>query len=226
MLLEAAVFPMPVLGVAIRRWAPGFYDDAKIGGVRLVETVTAGFQEPYAFSVFFGNVVHFTRPGEARVGTNKGHMGFLLSFATEHIKRSLLIEDRSYEIEWKMKGDRVFVDDRLSWSFRIGGKIHENPDIADSVTLGLRRSNIDFNRPFLSGVKNTSVEAKFDFAARDLRPLHLELVFGKAYPLKSRRVSLRLEAGVIREYRRLYTGALAGGDVDETTLVVRPKVSF
>ena len=62
--LEAAVFPMPNLGVYLKDDANDFYKSADIySDLNIVKAVTAGFEEPYAFSVFLGNVMKFTKPG-------------------------------------------------------------------------------------------------------------------------------------------------------------------
>ena len=58
LLLEASVNPMPCLGVLIKENAQDFYEDAEVAdGINLVRVVTAGFEEPYALSMFLGNVV-------------------------------------------------------------------------------------------------------------------------------------------------------------------------
>ena len=57
-LVEASVNPLPVGGWATRKWAPGFYEDATFRSTNLVQALTQGFPEPWAVSVFFGNVVN------------------------------------------------------------------------------------------------------------------------------------------------------------------------
>ncbi|HEX9078512.1 MAG TPA: hypothetical protein VF795_02915, partial [Desulfuromonadaceae bacterium] len=152
MLVELAVMPMPLAGVALKKYTPDFYRGFNVGSsdLNLLESVTAGFLEPYAISFFFGNMVNFVRPGEDKVGTNKGYMGYMVSYSNEHIKNNVLIPDNNVEAEWKMKGERDFRDDKLSWSFRIGAKLHQNPDITNSYYLGFRRNNLDFKADFLS----------------------------------------------------------------------------
>src|SRR5215471_17305808 len=58
--LEASVYPMPLAGVWLRKDYPDLYDRAP----SLIQAVTAGFQEPWAISTFFGSQMKFTRPGE------------------------------------------------------------------------------------------------------------------------------------------------------------------
>ncbi len=227
MVLEAAVFPMPVLGVYLKKNHPQFYDSTGIGAdLNVIESITAGFQEPYAFSVFFGNVVNFVKPDEKRKGTNKGYMGYLLSYATEHIKNNRLISDNSFEVEWKMKGDRIFKDDKLSWSFRIGSKVHDHPNITNVAYLGLRRSNLDFNSPALSWFKNSSFDIRFDFSLKNSQLIRQEYVVGKKYPFKKQHVALRFDVGMIWESNDKYTGPLRDNDFHNFILVFRPNLQF
>lgn len=227
LVLEAAVFPMPVLGVYLKKNHPDFYGDFGTGrDFNLIESVTAGFPEPYAFSLFLGDVVEFAKPGEEHRAINKGYMGYLFSYAVDHIKNNQLIGDHSYEVEWKLKGDRLFDDDKLSWSFRLGTKIHENPDITNAAYLGIRRSNLDFAAGFFSWLANSSIDFRWDFSLKDGDLLRQEYVLGKTYPLHHPHVALKLDLGFIWESNRQYTGALSDRDFHNYTLVFRPNLEF
>ncbi len=104
LIVEAAVFPMPVAGVAVKSNASGVYRGARISdNFNLVKAVTAGFEEPYALSFFMGDVVSFTSPGEKHRSGNFGYMGYLVSIGNYHIKDNELVKDTSVEIEWKIR---------------------------------------------------------------------------------------------------------------------------
>ena len=76
-LLEFSINPMPVLGAAIRHNSDHFYRQAQFSNdLNIVEILTAGFEEPYAVSLFMGNMVAY---GESEAGKNKGFMGYLIS---------------------------------------------------------------------------------------------------------------------------------------------------
>ena len=84
---EASIYPMPILGVWLRKDHPTFYDIAP----SVIQAVTAGFQEPWAVSAFFGSQMKFTRPEESERGTNRAHLGYLLlgrmqSHGNDHLK--------------------------------------------------------------------------------------------------------------------------------------------
>jgi hypothetical protein len=229
LVLEASVYPMPALGVYLRSHHPSFYDSAHLGGgsdLNLVKAVTAGFQEPWAVSIFFGNQMKFSRPGETERDTNRGYMGYLFSAGKKHIKENVLIDDDWAELEWKMKGERKFDVDRLNWSFRIGAKVNRNPDIADTIYFGVNRSSLDFTSPFLSFLANSTVKLFTEIPNNRVTLLRQELVFGKKYPIESARLAWELDFGLIYEQASKYSGALSPLAKTSYTLVFRPNIVF
>lgn len=227
LLLEASIFPMPILGTYLKTNNRSFYNSAGSGDdLNLIGSLTAGFQEPYSFSVFFGDVVTFVKPGEPRNASNKGYMGYLFSFADKHIKDNVLITDKSLEIEWKMKGEKNFYNEKLSWSFRLGAKLHENPEIADVGYIGLRRSNLDFHSSALSWLKNSSFDLKWDFALRDGDVLRQEYIIGKKLPIVDYNFAFKIDFGLIWQSHRSYSGSLRDTDNNSLTVLLRPNIQF
>jgi hypothetical protein len=230
LILEASVNPMPMLGVWMRREHPDGYDDATVGGgrteVNIVQSVTAGFQEPWAMSVFTGSQMKFSRPGETERATNRGYMGYLVSVGKKHIKDNIQIDDDWAEVEWKMKGERIFRDERLTWSFRVGGKFNRNGDIADTVYLGISRSSLNFRMPFLSFLDNSRINLFTEIPNDHLTLLRQEIIFGKKYPIASRRLAWELDFGVIYEHGSKYAGELSALGKTSYTLVLRPNLVF
>src|SRR5262245_41125069 len=220
--LEASLYPMPVAGVWLRKEYPDLYDRAP----SLIQAATAGFQEPWAVSAFFGSQMKFTRPEESQRGTNRANLGYLVSGGTKHIKSNVLIADNWVEAEWKMKGERVFKEDRLEWSFRAGGRYNGNRDIADTFHLGFRRSNLDFKAPFLSWLDNSRVDLLTELAVDGLTLLRQEVIFGKKYPLESRKYALEFDFGLIYERASKYSGDLAPLAKTAITVVFRPNIVF
>jgi hypothetical protein len=150
----------------------------------------------------------------------------MISYSNEHIKRNTLVPDHNLEIEWKAKGERFFSDEKLSWSFRLGSKIHENPYISNTLYLGFRRSNLDFSAAFLSLFNNSSIDFRWDFSVEDGRLLRQEYVIGKKIPTKSWRMAFRVDAGVIWEDQAKYKGKLRDHDYPNITAVLRPNIEF
>lgn len=225
LLIEASVYPMPLLGTWLKRHSPGFYD-TRVGGIDIVPAVTAGFQEPWAIAAFVGSDMRFSRPGEERRDTNRGYMGYLLAAGDRHIKDNRLIDDDWLEFEWKMKGERIFVGERLLWSFRAGARWHGNADVADTVYLGIGRSDTNYQLPILAWLNNTNVALTTEFDQQGLGFLRQEVIVGKKFPLRRYFSAVQIDAGVIFEKRSKYRGALAEEGSGGTTLVLRPNLEF
>lgn len=116
MLVEASVYPMPLLGTYLKGHHPNFYGQERFGrysNVNIIESATVGFQEPWALSVFFGNIAEVVRPGENRKGSNIGYAGYLVSAGSKHIKSNDIIDDHWLELEWKIKGKVDYPDEKL-----------------------------------------------------------------------------------------------------------------
>jgi len=228
MLLEASIYPMPILGTYLKGHRPGLYKEGQIGkgGINFFESATAGFQEPWAVSAFFGNIANLVRPGETRTGSNLGYTGYLISGGTKHIKNNVLIDDNWYEIEWKIKGKRNFPGEKLNWSFRFGWKYHDNPNIADVTYFSIYRSNLDSHAPFLAWLKNSSLDLKVQFSQHDKHPVREEFIIGKKYPLNEKGLSASLDIGFIWESPDEYKGILRDRDTSSLTLVFRPSLEF
>lgn len=226
LLLEASVYPLPLAGTWLRRKEPGLYDDAQLrGDFNWIESATGGFPEPAAVSLFLGSAMNLVRPGERRRGTNKGHVGYLLSAGDRHIRNNLLVDDDWYELEWKLKGEREFEGDRLSWSFRLGTKRHSNDEIADTVYVGLRRGNLDYRAPFLAWLTNSAATFQVEATTDGVALARSELLLEKRYPIERWGFALALEGGFVYQNDRAYTGSLRDDD-DNFIFVLRPNLEF
>jgi hypothetical protein len=228
LVLEVSLYPMPVLGVLTRKHAGGFYDDSEVlEDLNLVRAVTAGFEEPLAVSLFLGDVVHFSRPGGEETSGNKGYMGYLFSAGSQHIKDNRLVEDDWYEVEWKIKGDRVVPRGSLHWSFRVGTKMHGNRDIRDVVYFSIRRSRIDFVASAGSLLKNSGFEYTYAMDNSGFDPVSHYFFVDKKWPMKSAKAALTLALGFIWDSERKYSGSLGEEDEgDNFQLVIRPNIEF
>lgn len=229
MLLEASIYPMPLAGVYLKKNHRGIYDSADFGnGFNLIDSVTAGFEEPYALSAFFGNVVDYAAPEATRGEINRGHVGYLLSAGNYHIKANELIADDWFELEYKLKSDRHYRDHRLSMSYRIGIKLHHNPDITDVVYLGLRRNHLDYDAPtrWLPLLENSNIAYRVSADTRDFVLVDQELTVGKKWPLKRYGAALALDVGLVWYSQRKYSGALADTGRDHLTVILRPTIEF
>ncbi|MFO0583417.1 MAG: hypothetical protein U0229_14195 [Anaeromyxobacter sp.] len=223
MILEASVNPLPSAGLLLRRW-DGLYEGAQLNpNLNLVQTFTAGFEEPGAGSIFLGNVARFDVKGRDDVH-GRAYVGLVASSGFWHIVDNVAVKDPWAELELKLKGDRKTALSQLSWSFRVGTKIHSNSEVTDVLFVGLRRSRLDPDDHDNFLLANSGIEYRFDMS-RHGKPLRHYLVVDKKIPLGRRRVALVLGVGMLWEARGAYSGALEAS-TERVRLLVRPNIQF
>lgn len=228
MVVEASVYPLPSLGSYLKSHSPNSYSQAEIGhsGINLFESATAGFQEPWAVSAFFGNVAKLKRPKEERHGNNYGYTGYLFSAGNKHIKNNMLVADDWYELEWKIKGKIDYPDDKFSWSFRVGARFNTNKDVNDVTYISLHRSNLDFRYSFLEWLANTNYDMRIHFLKNGAQMVRMELIGGKKIPIPEWGFAPTLGIGFVWSSPQEYSGVLQDARGNTTTLVLRPSFEF
>lgn len=229
-LVEASINPMPVLGVMLKSdEASDVYDEMKITqDLNLVEVVTAGFEEPYAISLFLGNMVKYRAKKEEideEASQSKGFMGYLFSYGHLHIRQNRLVQDRWGEFEWKIKGDRVTKSRLLSWSFRVGAKVHDNPEVTDEYYVAIKRERVEENADIFSWIKNGGIEFKYRVSQDSGKAIGQQLIIDKKIPLKEYGAVFSFGIGFVRETTEKYSGSLSL-EKSNTAFVLRPSLSF
>ena len=228
LVLEASVNPLPLTGVLLRRHATRFYEEAQASpSLNLIDAVTAGFDEPYALSLFLGKVIDFSH-GEASLSrSRKGYVGYLASFGNFHIFNNLLIPDNWVEVEAKVKGDQKTDARNMSWSFRLGSKSHSHREILDTVYAGVRRSRTDFEKTRYSFWTSTAFEYRVDFSRKTLEPVSHYVMVEKNFPIRSRKWTFSLGAGYLFLGREKYQGDLSRRRfTPESQILLRPNLKF
>lgn len=225
-LFEASINPMPLLGVWLKSDAAAdVYKNMRVTqDLNLVEVATAGFEEPYALSVFLGNMVKYEAAGDSAT-KSKGFMGYLASYGHLHIRKNKLIDDRWGEFEWKIKGDQILSDRKLSWSFRVGFKVHDNPLVTDEFYVAIKRERIQKDGDVYSWVQNGGIEFKYRIDKDSGDTIGQQVIVDKKIPIKSLGWVLSLGIGFVRDTPNKYKGELL---LDETTtsFVLRPSIHF
>ncbi|MFC1522985.1 hypothetical protein ACFL6Y_11310 [Elusimicrobiota bacterium] len=227
LVVEGSINPLPCTGVLIRKHAPGFYDNADYSdGQNLIRAITTHFNEPYALALFLGNVVDYS-PGKKELGrSSKGYIGYLFAGGNYHIQDSALVYDNWVEFEWKVKGDQRFDDRKLSWSFRVGSKFHDNSEITDRVYTALRRSRVDY-KDTRSWLRNSGVEYVASFDKKKFRSVSHKLLFDKKFPRPGKKIVFIFKAGYIWKGKRFYSGKLAQERISGTSqIVIQPNIEF
>jgi len=224
---EASVNPMPLLGVYLKRQASSLYEDAQLSDdLNIIQSVTTGFEEPAAVSIFLGNVIDFNRVKKKSYGEGKGYKGYLISAGNYHIKDNDLIKDNWWEGEWKVKGERKNAKMKLAWSFRLGIKNHADAEIADVFYVGIRRGRTDYEHRKFSWFKNSGIMYKYDFSSKNFNGIQHHFVVDKKFPLPKGKMVPTLALGFIVRTRDKYSGSLNTEDRKEFRLVFQPNVEF
>ncbi len=234
LILEASLNPLPYAGTLIRKHQPGFYDNMQwSSNFNAVQAVTAGFEEPWAMSLFLGNVVSFDTINKSLEGKRNGYSGLLISYGNYHIKDNTLIRDNWIEAEGKLKGEQILADRSLRWSFRGGAKFHENRYIADSFYIGFRRSRTDFKESASNNfwLHNSGFEYVSDFSQKTLEPIRHYLVVDKKFPMKNSRMAFTLGLGFVWTADKKYSGPLSESAAGVKTpnsfqFILRPNLEF
>jgi len=224
---EASVNPAPSLGVFLRKNETALYDRAYVTpSFNIIQAVTAGFDEPWAGSLFLGNVMSYSPPG-LKECSGKGYIGALLSAGNFHIEDNQLIDDHWFEVELKVKGDKTSAENKISWSYRLGGKFHDNPYIKDVYYFSLKRDRIDFGNFKLSFLKNSGFEYTFDVENNSGKIIRHYFTVNKKVPLGKLHAALSINTGFIWEGSDMYTGPLARpGNGSLFQIILQPNLQF
>ena len=232
LIIEASLNPLPYAGTLLRRHQPGFYEDMQwSSNFNAVQAVTAGFEEPWALSVFLGNVVSFDTINKSFQGKRNGYSGLLVDMGTHHIKDNVLIRDNWLQMEGKLKGEQILTDRSLRWSFRGGMKFHGDTHIADSFFVGFRRSRTDFKEKGSFWLLNSGFEYTSDFSQKKLEPIRHLLVVDKKFPAKNSRVAFTLGLGFVWTADKKSSGPLSSSAAGTKTpnsfqFILRPNLEF
>jgi len=226
-LIEAAIHPMPLLGLAFRRSNENLYQQANVQDFNIVKAVTAGFEEPYSFSAFIGRMLVFHNKNQEHIGKNRAYIGYLLSYGNYSIKDNKAYSDDWIEYEFKLKGTREKEEKDLDWSFRVGGRTHTNPDFVNSVYFGARRKSIDYHKSVYSFLYNSAFSTTFEFSASSFKLIGSEVLVEKIFPLKwSEKMSFGMAIGYLYNSGEKYRGALQEEAIDRNQLILRPNLKF
>jgi len=225
--LELSVNPLPVVGVYLKSEQPSFYDRGKIvTNLNIIESVTSGFPEPGAVSLFLGNNVFLVNfdSGETE---GIGFGGLLLSYGNYHIVSNELVRENWLETEAKLKGISLSETQKLAFSFRVGARFHSHHDIRNTVYISMARSHLDRQYWGWSPFKNSEAEFRTDFSQSGLQPTRVLILAGKKLPSPEGEYVFSLAVGVEGIFADGYSGNLAKRKLETGwTFLLRPNIAF
>lgn len=239
-LFEISVNPLPLIGTTFAEKNPDAYRKADIQGnnqLNAISLLTTGFPEPWAMSYFLGNVVDLVSADSSKKGIGKGYGGAVLSLGNYHIVNNSFVKDYWAEGEIKLKGSANMPDRKMSWSFRIGGKIHAHPDIYNVMYFSVKRDRVDLREPLSWDLKNLFLRNSEVEVRADTRiPREWEawkylskvaILAGKKWPSQSGTYAFSLSAGVQLQLNHGYRGELAKALPDRMWgIMLRPNIVF
>ncbi|EQB39955.1 hypothetical protein M947_05060 [Sulfurimonas hongkongensis] len=227
LVLEVSLHPMSLFGLYFRQNHESTYERSKTNSFNPVKVITAGFEEPYSFSFFVGRMMVFKNKKDSHIGNNRAYMGFLLRVGDYSIKDNLAHYDKWYNIEYKLQGTRKTDERDLDWSFRVGTKIHQNSDFANSIFIEARRSSIDYKKSEWSFIYNSAFSSMFAISSDTLKLTEAELMLEKKWPLSlSQKISFGLSIGYLYNTGEKYKGALKEEGIDRHQLILRPNFKW
>lgn len=241
-LVQATLHPLATVSAFCETDDPALFNRFKVWpGINWLKSISTGPEEPYALSLFLGNITFFRRSTaqvtESRQ-TGSALAGVVFSAGHWHILDNIRIDDRWYEIELALTG-RFFEQpqqQKLTWDFRLGYKNHENPLAFDVAVLSLNRSHSDWHFKNWSLVKNSEFSATLNFPVgvdSRHRPwlTRTYLVFTKKYPvtLLHRTWLLKLGAGFVYARIRRFdrdTRDFEPQESDKFVWLIKPNIEF
>ena len=223
--VELSANPMPILGAYLRRNQEDFYNDAKYGEVNIINSLTEGFPEPGAVSIFLGERVYLGSEEEGLTGVGLG--GLLLSLGRQHIVVNQTYRDNWIEAEIKIKGSSIKPNKTISYSYRGGVKLHDNEEIRDTSYGAIKRSHKDKNYKGWSPFYNSELELRGDLALDKVDILRLTAIMGKKFPSADKKRVYSLDIGFTWIGGKGYKGAIAE-EIGEPgfSFLIRPNIDF
>ncbi|MEA3227887.1 MAG: hypothetical protein U9P38_02320 [Campylobacterota bacterium] len=226
-LIEFAVHPMPLWGLHIRNKHQEKYDEYNNKASNIIKSVTAGFDEPYSISFFFGRMAIFKNENSNNLGKNRAYIGYLVTIGDSSIKDNLLYNNRWVNVEFKLKGTREQEKRELDWSFRVGYRANENRDFENSIYFGARRSSVNFGKSIYSPIYNSAFESMIEFSAKTFDLTKIELMIEKKFPVGgTSKIVFGLGIGYILNSNQKYHGTLKDDGIENHQFLFRPNLKF
>jgi hypothetical protein len=207
--------------------------------LNMLRSIGVGFEEPYAFSIFLGNVLFLAYQDSAAnrlKQSGSALAGFLISTGKHQIYNNIYLHDSWYQIELMLVGNLNEPKRRkILWNFRIGAKFHQNEFLRDMFTLSIERSHTNWRSTGWSLVKNSIFKYQAHLpipSSDDSTPGASHLItYGKKFPINlfHRKVFFVLGIGMRWEWVRFYDHNLDQFDPDpksQLIWLIQPNLEF
>lgn len=207
--------------------------------LNILRSIGVGFEEPYAFSLFLGNVLFlaYKDSAENRLKQSGSALaGFLISSGKHQIYNNIYLHDNWFQIELMLIGNLNEPKRRkFSWNFRLGAKFHKNELLRDVFTLTTERSHTDWRSTGWSLLKNSIFKYQAHIpipTSDDSTPAASHLItYGKKFPIHlfKRKMFFVLGFGLRWEWVRFYDHNQDQFDPDpksQLIWLIQPNIEF
>jgi len=240
LLFQATGYPLSALSSYLETDRYNTYNRfTAYSDLNILRTVGAGFEEPYAFSIFLGNVLFLAYEDSSKnrlKQSGSALAGFLISSGRHQIYNNIYLHDNWYQIELMLIGNLNEPKRRkISWNFRIGAKFHQNEFLRDVFTLSIERSRTDWRATKWSLVKNSVFKYRAYIpipSTENNHPAASQLFsYGKKFPINlfNRKVFFVLGFGIRWEWVKFYDHSLDQFDPDpksQLIWLIQPNLEF
>jgi len=242
-LFQTTIYPLSALSSYLETDYPGVYDKFNIGyDINIMRSIGAGHEEPYAFSLFLGNIlllsyVKTDKKKQTQLKQSGSALaGLVFSTGNHQICDNIYLNDPWYQFELMLVGKlNEHQVRRMSWNFRLGVKYHKNNLIRDVIILSLEKNNTDWRPTGFSLFKNSifKYKAYIPVSFSDNPPFSVYQLFsyGKKVPvtLFKKKVFLILAGGVCWDWVYRYDRNLKEFENKPSghlTWLIQPNIEF
>jgi hypothetical protein len=240
LLFQVTGYPLSALSSYLETDHYNIYNRFEIySNLNILRSIGVGFEEPYAFSLFLGNILFLAYQDSAanRLKQSGSSLaGFLISTGKHQIYDNIYLHDSWYQIELMLVGNLNEPKMRkISWNFRIGAKFHQNEFLRDIFTLSIERNHTDWRLTSWSFIRNSIFKFQAHLpipSSEDNTHAASYLIFcGKKFPINlfHRKMLLTIGVGVRWEWVRFYNHQLDRFDpVPKSQLIwlFQPNIEF
>ena len=212
LLIQHTFYPMTSLSSYLEtEKAAAFNRFNTIYDINLLRSVSGGYEEPFSWSIFAGNVLfmRYQFDKQHRKQAGSALAGFAYSLGYHQILDNINIHDFWRQLEFVLIGNINEKSHRkLSWNFRIGVKFHRSPLLNNVVTLQFERSHSLYRPDKVSFLRNSIIKYKayFPITTENNPPhsVYQNLVYGKKFPVKMFRKTVFLVLAIGARWEWVY----------------------
>jgi len=175
LLIQATLYPFSAWSshweTSHYNWYRRFQIYGSINGLR---ALGSGNEEPYALSLFLGNIIrlayHESEVDQSHArNAGSALAGFLLSRGNHFIHNNIYLIGRWYQAEFMLIGNAQSPQRRLFWNFRMGLKTYDDCFLSNALTVSLERNSTDYQSSGFFILKNSILkyQAKFPLLPED-----------------------------------------------------------